>query len=152
MPITIEGLKALGLTAEQIIAVLEIQRKDWQERKRNSRARSHVTVTGQSRDIGIEIERTLPTVERSLSKKETISARVEQFDRFWSAYPKRKGSNPKQPARKAFDRALKRVGLDTLVVAAEAYAKAEMQLNHIDTPYICQAVTWLNQARADKRR
>jgi|SRR5215813_1621337 len=148
---SVKELRDLGLTDTQVADVLalhqekhEAQRAVWREQKRNWRATVRKTSTRRPADIGIEKERTFLTAEPSLRKKESISAQI-QFDRFWSAYPKRRGSNPKEPARKAFDRALKRIDADALIAAVKAYAAAE--LDHIDTPYVCQAVTWLNQAR-----
>lgn len=67
------------------------------------------------------------------------------FEEFWGLYPKRKGGNPRHPARTAFDRALKHVTGDKLLLAVKEYAR------HPDTqpgtPYVPMASTWLNQRR-----
>lgn len=73
---------------------------------------------------------------------------MESFERFWSAYPKRLGSNPKQPARMKF---LKLVALgeneQAIVNGAHAYAQQQRSANKVGTEYIAMAVTWLNQRR-----
>jgi len=71
---------------------------------------------------------------------------VTDFDRFWATYPKRKGSNPKAPAAKKF---LKIVGtgIDPQIIIDGARKYAEDEKSNIGSPYIAQAVTWLNQAR-----
>jgi hypothetical protein len=71
---------------------------------------------------------------------------VEAFERFWSAYPKRSGSNPKAPAHAKFVRCVAR-GCDpeSLIAAARAYAK---ELGpKVGTEFVAMATTWLNQQR-----
>lgn len=66
------------------------------------------------------------------------------FEKFWSAYPKRAGAADRKAAAKAFSAALKRTDFKTLLWAAEKYA-AEMQVKgKVDTEYVKQARTWLN--------
>lgn len=130
------------------------------ERKARQRARerdSHGTVTGQSCDVPLT-----PLVPPALSpeppnpppynppnpsisvhrKRSTPS---EQFDRFWEAYPRRDGANPKQPAMKAFNRAVAS-GADpeTIILGAQHYRREQ---HGKDARFIAQAVTWLNQER-----
>lgn len=71
---------------------------------------------------------------------------LETFARFWSAYPKRLGGNPKAPAQKKFMR-LCAEGIDPESIIAGARAYADEQSKNIDTPYIAMASTWLNQRR-----
>jgi hypothetical protein len=75
-----------------------------------------------------------------------VSRETGDFDRFWLAYPKRKGSNPKAPARVKFERII-REGVEPLALVAGAKAYAEAEGSNVGTPYIAQAVTWLNQRR-----
>jgi hypothetical protein len=72
----------------------------------------------------------------------------EDFQRFWKAYPRRDGANPKSPAKRKFIGAV-RSGADPLAIisAAESYASEEAAKDRVGTPYIAQAVTWLNQRR-----
>jgi hypothetical protein len=72
---------------------------------------------------------------------------AEAFEQFRSVYPKRKGSNPWVPAQRSFEKAVKRTPPDTIINAARIYASEQRDLGHLNTPYVCQAVTWLNQQR-----
>jgi uncharacterized protein YdaU (DUF1376 family) len=79
----------------------------------------------------------------------------EEFEKFWKVYPKRKGSNPKQPAWTLFLRAIKNgVAPAIIVSAARGYAAQERE--RAGTPYIPMAKTWLNQRQwedhAEQRR
>jgi hypothetical protein len=67
-----------------------------------------------------------------------------QFEEFLKIYTKRQGSNPKPPALKAFQRAVKS-GVDppTLIAAARKYAGAEQK--NIGTEFIPMAASWLNK-------
>lgn len=68
-----------------------------------------------------------------------------RFDEFWQTYPKRDGSNPKEPARQKFEQACKR-GDDpqAIIDGAARYAEQQKRLGNIGTPYVKQAATWLN--------
>jgi hypothetical protein len=70
------------------------------------------------------------------------------FARFRAAYPKRKGSQPWQTARKAFDKAVKHgANIEEIVAGALLYAAEQRDLKQVDTPFVCQATTFLNQMR-----
>jgi uncharacterized protein YdaU (DUF1376 family) len=99
-------------------------------------------------------QKTTQSQSQSQSKKEDIRAVAnatrpdDRFLEFWEAYPKRDGANPKEPARKKFA-ALIKSGVDpgAIIAGAGRYAvdmRARVQEN---TPYVAQAVTWLNQQR-----
>lgn len=83
-----------------------------------------------------------------LKKAQPLSDEPDEFDRFWDAFPKRDGANPKEPARKKFV-AMCKSGVDAseIIAGAAAYAAAEAKRSKVGTPYITQAVTWLNQQR-----
>jgi hypothetical protein len=68
----------------------------------------------------------------------------EIFEAFWSAYPKREGSNPRKPARTKF-LSLCREGADPLAIIAGVKRYAEQEAKNVGTPYIKRAVHWLNQ-------
>jgi hypothetical protein len=72
----------------------------------------------------------------------------KEFEEFWEVYPKRLGPNPKAPARKSFLRFCKS-GVDPALIIAGARACAAKERDKVGTPYIPQAVTWLNQQRWD---
>jgi len=72
----------------------------------------------------------------------------DRFEEFWKAYPKRDGANPKKPARKKFDDAVKQ-GHDPgeIIAGAERYRAFMLAKGQEGTQYVAQAVTWLRQAR-----
>jgi hypothetical protein len=70
------------------------------------------------------------------------------FQRFWQAYPKRQGANPKEPARKAFRAAVTSgVDAETVIAAARRYAAELQRDNKLGTQFVARAVTWLNEKR-----
>ena len=72
----------------------------------------------------------------------------DSFARFRAAYPKRKGPQPTAPALAKFQSIIKSgVDPETLIRAAARYAAEQRSLGHIDTPYVAQMSTWLNQSR-----
>ncbi len=82
-------------------------------------------------------------------RSDSLPERRERFDEFWSAYPKRSGSNPKQPAEEKFYRLVKASAepaklADEILDGARRYA-ASVQGG--DPRFVAQAQTWLNQGR-----
>ena len=72
----------------------------------------------------------------------------EDFEKFWKAYPRRDGANPKAPAKLKFQAAIRKGAKPSAIIAAaEAYAHAEATKDRVGTPYIAQAQTWFNQRR-----
>lgn len=68
------------------------------------------------------------------------------FCEFWNHYPKRKGSNPKQTALVAYERALKRgATAEAILAGVKAYSRSDP--GERGAEFIAQAVTWLNQRR-----
>lgn len=80
--------------------------------------------------------------------KATRPDRDEKFEEFWKLYPKRKGANPKKPARDQWDAALKRGSSEDQIIAA-VKAGAGFDREKIGTEYIPQAVKWLRDRRFD---
>ena len=74
------------------------------------------------------------------TKKNYVS---DSFDEFWKVYPHKIN---KAPARKAWDKAVKKVGADHLIERVTAFANDP---NLPDKQFICHASTWLNQERWD---
>ena len=66
---------------------------------------------------------------------------VCSFDDFWRVYPRKIG---KGAARKAYDRAVKKLPAHEIQFAAEAYARL---VAGKDPKYIPHPTTWLNQER-----
>lgn len=70
----------------------------------------------------------------------------DAFERFWEAYPKRDGSNPRKPAEQKFRIATRRVDPETIISAARAYAEDQRKRHGGKrSPYTKQASVWLNQ-------
>lgn len=69
--------------------------------------------------------------------------RGAEFEEFWSKYPKKVG---KEPARKAFERALEKTTLGSLLTAVERQ-KCSSQWSRDGGQYIPNPATWLNQER-----
>jgi hypothetical protein len=70
----------------------------------------------------------------------------DAFEKFRKAYPKRKGGNPWQPARKLFAAALKG-GADPEQMIGAVKAGVGFDREKIGTEYIPQAATWLRDRR-----
>ena len=70
----------------------------------------------------------------------------EKFEEFWKSLPKRDGANPKEPARKLFEAAVKS-GEDPEAIIAGARQCARAESKNAGTPYIPQAVNWLRDKR-----
>lgn len=78
----------------------------------------------------------------------TRETRPSRFDEFWKEYPKRDGSNPKEPSRKLFDAAVRRgVTPETIIGAAARYGAECRRLSIERTDKVAQALTWLRQQR-----
>lgn len=72
----------------------------------------------------------------------------QAFDELWAAYPKRKGSNPREPARQKFRAALKSgTPPEQILAGAKAYAAEQRELGKVGTEFVAQLVVWLNQKR-----
>ena len=99
-----------------------------------------------------------PAVKKTISKKtktlgasEDAPARLdypEDFETFWSYYPKRQGPNPKKAAYGKWKTAIKTTDPQVLVNAVKAYASSELPA---DRQMIPQAATWLSQERWEEQ-
>jgi hypothetical protein len=104
-----------------------------------------------SRDLAPDLGPRTSTLDQEDIRAVAPATRPEiekDFDEFWKAYPKRDGSNPRNPARKSFLAAV-RSGADpqAIIAAAARYAAECRSKQQINTPYVAQAKTWLNQQR-----
>lgn len=71
----------------------------------------------------------------------------ESFDEFWTAYPKRKGANPKRPAKQKWEKAIQKIHPQELLALTIRFALRMEAEETIGTPFVPQATTWLNQER-----
>jgi hypothetical protein len=70
---------------------------------------------------------------------------ADAFERFWKAYPKRAGDNPKKLARKVWDARIKQgVGPEVMIAGVERYARFCEATGKIKTEFVKQAKTWLS--------
>lgn len=75
-------------------------------------------------------------------------ARDDDFEKFWEVYPQRGGSNPKQPAFKRFQMAVKSgVPPDRIIDAARRYADEIRQKGDGGSKFVAQSVRWLSEQR-----
>lgn len=85
--------------------------------------------------------------KKERNNKTTKEDYTVEFSDFWSAYPKRDGSNPKKPAMTKFIDACKNHDPQEIILGAKKYAAQEKRRGNIGTSYVAQAQTWLNQER-----
>lgn len=147
-------LVSAGLSTDQIAIVMEMfaerdearkasQRARWrkhQENKKNANvSKRELTIANVPRGGDARVEDKTSNLGIEPQKEERKETRERaSFDSFWAAYPHRVG---KADAVKAFDRALRRTDIDTLMAGLHRYvAKTD------DRPW-CNPATWLNQDR-----
>lgn len=110
-------------------------------RKFREKSKSTQDETFQKQDETVSV--TVPDTEQ-IQKEVYRGASLE----FWKLYPKRKGANPKIKALDKFVACcIKEGSAEPILAGARHYAKAAKQQNIINTPYVAQAITWLNQQR-----
>jgi hypothetical protein len=83
------------------------------------------------------------TTELEPLKQEPLNDISEQFNQFWAIYPRKKG---KGQAIKAFEKALLKTDLETILAGVEAYKEYE---DMYDPQFIAHPTTWLNGERWD---
>jgi hypothetical protein len=84
--------------------------------------------------------------EKNIGRSSTRPKVNADFEKFWEAYPKRKGANPKTPAEKLFVAAVK-VGVAPAKMIRAAELCAQQDRDKIGTEFIPQAVKWLRDGR-----
>lgn len=95
-------------------------------------------------DTRTDTNRTKETKETQVN----IDTNDSNFEKFWKAYPRRKGSNPKKPAQDKFARIVKNgVNPQELIRSAEIYAHEMRSEQTINTKYVVQAQKWLSEER-----
>lgn len=100
--------------------------------------------TPSNKNVRENITRTFTNTFTNTSNK-TVSDVLSLTDRFnslWSLYPNKKG---KEPARKAYERAIKSGVTDDVIKSGIAKQVAEMNAKHIKKQFIRHGSTWFNQ-------
>ena len=109
---------------------------------------------GNGTDKGTEGNGTEHGTDGTLASASRAQQKVDEkfnaeFDAFWKLYPKRKGSNPKAPAEKAFHAALRSgAAASALLCAVKNFAAAEA--GKAGTEFIPMTLTWLEQRRFEE--
>lgn len=167
MPLTAEALAlmaAKGLTiqdAAEIAAAMEPAKKQTAGAIRQARYReklsgkvtqSDVTVT---RNSDASLSENPPPKSNNINppdtslRSDTVPVREAWFSDLWSAWPKRDGSNPKQPAAEKFYRLVKaspdpEILAQEIIDGARRYAASRVGE---DPRFTVQLVVFLNQGR-----
>jgi hypothetical protein len=97
-----------------------------------------VTPVSRGVDTGVHLTRTTELEPEELEPLNDIN---EQFNQFWSVYPRKKG---KGQARKAFEKALEKTDLQTILDGVHAYIANDVM---DDPQFIAHPSTWLNGER-----
>jgi hypothetical protein len=113
-------------------------------RKRQYKSDSSTKRVKQFRKRRGNVSETPPDTEQNRAEQKERTHEKVEFEEFWKAYPKRKGSNRKSPAEKLFNTAVKS-GADPAAIISGAKKFAESEATNVGTPYIPMATTWLNQ-------
>lgn len=137
---TLDRMEAAGATAKVVISFLrqqfeadEAKRAPKRERDRKRQATLRAATTGDMRATVSDTKRVAAT-------------RLDTFEEFWAARAKRKGADPKEPARKVFEM-LVRNGEDPAQIIAGAKACCVAEADKLNTQYIPQTVKWLRDRR-----
>lgn len=155
----IAELIAAGVTGDALVAAvarIEAAQKpvrtagaERQARYRARLAEKKANVTSDVTDVTDVTQKEkspIPPKEKTTPISNEIGkyqAREADFQKFWRAYPRRTGSNPKDPARKSWLAAIKRgTNPDEIISGALAYAAFRSE---DDPKFTKQAATWLNQ-------
>jgi predicted transcriptional regulator len=83
------------------------------------------------------------TTEQEPLKQEPLNDISTKFDQFWKLYPRKVG---KGKARQAFEKALEKTNIDTILAGVEAYVYHE---GYNDMEFIAHPTSWLNGERWD---
>jgi hypothetical protein len=105
------------------------------------------TSDGHARDVEInnklpeDNKKTNPPLSPPASSNPT---EPPEFAEFWEAYPTRHGPRDRKAAVKAFRAALKRDTFAALMEGAKTYHNQLLKANKLNTEFVKQARTWLN--------
>lgn len=85
------------------------------------------------------------TEEKPVPKKAPKANKDAEFEIFWKAYPKKKA---KATAQRAFEKAIKKTDLETILRGIEAQKKSR-QWQEADGQFVPYPATWLNAGAWD---
>ncbi|CAO4179525.1 DUF1376 domain-containing protein [Methylorubrum populi] len=122
-----------------------------QQRKTAPDPQSEIAKSLENNDAG----EAAPQRDRSLKEKRREDTPIvpkgtepEGFAEFWSAYPRRRGDNPRKTALRAYAAAISRGATQAAIMAGvRRYAAQAEADGKIGSEFVAQASTWLNQDR-----
>jgi hypothetical protein len=142
----INALNEKGLIVSGTLTAWE-KRQPKREDSSTERVREHRNAMKHN-----ETQRNAREDKSRIDKKEDIRAVAKttrpnaDFEAFWEARPKRKGADPKDPARKLYEAAVK-AGADPAGLLAALRRYAAIEAERVGTPYLPQMVKWLRDKR-----
>ncbi len=111
-----------------------------ERKKKEVKRPCNVTVTPPDTDTDTEEDKEKPLVPSA----DGTSGYSQEFEEFWSAYPKREGGNPKKGGHKAWNARLRSgVKATDLILAAKRYAEQMRTNSQYGTKFVQQAATFL---------
>lgn len=125
----------------------EINRATELSNKRKDAAlQKHSNSKAKAEQLDTQSQSPLPSTKENIRAVAKTTRPNADFDAFWEARPKRKGADPKDPARKLYEAAVKAGAVPAdLLAALRRYAAIEAE--HVGTPYLPQMVKWLRDKR-----
>lgn len=145
----LDRLEAAGATAKVVIEMLKMQCEAYNTKKSAKRLRDAERIGAKRAATKSDKVTTVSDIERqTATSSDKANVATDPFDDFMKAYPKRDGANPKTPARKAYLVALKS-GTEATDIndGARRYCDEARRKSEYGTPFVPQAVKWINQKR-----
>lgn len=145
----LDRLEAAGATAKVVIEMLKMQYVAYDAKKSAKRLRDAERICTKRAATKRDKVTTVGDIERQTATVGDIpNVATDSFDDFMKAYPKRDGANPKTPARKTFLVHLKSgIEAKEIIAGAKRYSDEARRKGEYGTPFVPQAVKWLNQRR-----
>ena len=143
-PIEWERRQTLRETIDEPLSGAERTRR-WRDRRDPAVTTPRDEETSQ-RDEAVTGEKELDQDQDQESQSAPAARASDQFQEFWSAFPKRgAGDDAEAPARAAFRKALgKGADVETIIAAAKAYAAA---VAGRERRFVASAARWLSEER-----
>lgn len=145
----LDRLEAAGASAKVVIEMLKMQCAAHDAKKAAKRPADADRIRIKRAATKRDTMATSSDIERHRATCiETVIVASDPFDDFMKAYPKRDGANPKTPARKTFLIHLKSgIEAKDIIAGAKRYSDEARRKGEYGTPFVPQAVKWLNQRR-----
>lgn len=145
----LDRLEAAGASAKVVIEMLKMHCAADDAKKSAKRLRDAERIGAKRAATKRDKAATVSYIERqSATSSDKPNVASDPFNDFMKAYPKRDGANPKAPARKTFLVHLKSgIEAKDMIEGAKRYSDEARRKGEYGTPFVPQAVKWLNQKR-----